>query len=105
VPADIVARDVVLGALWHQHLTAVLLGYGADTPIRHTRLGKASGLRAHDYRGALHELIAMGLVTPAGVNSYALTRAGHREAAQLLDTEHILALAQEGRVGPETAAA
>lgn len=99
------ARDVVLAALWHQHLKAVLLGLAAQTVIRHTRLGKACGLRAHEYLAALHELIAERLIMRAGVNSYALTPGGHRRAGELLDTGYIVELAKQGRIGPNAAAA
>jgi hypothetical protein len=94
----------VLAALWHQHLKAVLLGLAAQTVIRHPRLGKACGLRTQDYRAALQDLIAERLITRAGVNSYALTPAGHRRAGELLDTAHIVELAKQGRIGPDATA-
>src|SRR4029077_13450377 len=76
VPKDVVARDVVLAALWHLYLKAAQAGLKVEgRTFRHSLLGKRAGLSARDYRAALEELQGDGLIGKAN-NGYCLTPRG-----------------------------
>jgi hypothetical protein len=94
VPHDVVNRDVVLAALWQLLVEHAQLGLAiAGRTIRHTHLGKRSGLRATDFRAALAELQRDGLIG-SGNNGYCLTSGGYQAVHELVDVDRTIELAR-----------
>lgn len=94
VPDDVVDRDVVLAALWNllvEHAKRRLPIEGRT--IRHTHLGKRSGLRATDFRAAVAQLQREGLVGGAQ-NGYCLTRRGFAAVREIVDVDRSIEIAK-----------
>jgi len=97
VPDDVVGRDVVVAALWHllvEHAQRELCVAGRT--IRHTHLGKRSGLHKADFRTALIELERDGLIGRAN-NGYCLTRRGYAAVRELVDVDRSIELAKAAK--------
>jgi predicted transcriptional regulator len=97
VPRDVVARDVVLAALWHlllEHAKRELPVEGRA--VRYTHLGPRAGLHRADLKAALAELEHDGLIGRSN-NSYCLTRRGHVAVRELIDVDHTIELARAAK--------
>jgi DNA-binding GntR family transcriptional regulator len=94
VPEDVVARDVVLAALWHLLVKCAQLGLSIEgRTIRHTHLGQRAGLHRTDFRAALAELEQDGLIGKSN-NGYCLTRLGYAAVRELVDVDRSIELAK-----------
>jgi hypothetical protein len=89
-PHDVVDRDVVLAALWHLHRRSAEIDLPAGSPHRAGLLGRDTGLRAHDYRAALAELVKDGLVT-RDCRGVSLTRRGFAACLDIIDVGAVFA--------------
>jgi hypothetical protein len=96
VPTDVVARDVVLAAIWHLYVAAAVAGLPTrpDRTFRHTLLGKRCGLAGKNYRAALAQLEDEGLLV-RGLNSWRLTKPrGFAAVQEIVDTERSIKIAR-----------
>jgi predicted transcriptional regulator len=95
VPRDVVDRDVVLAALWH-----LLVEYAkrelpiTGRSIRHTHLGKHSGLRSTDFRAALAQLEREHLILRSQ-NGYCMTPRGFEAVREIVDVDRSIEIAKQ----------